>query len=408
MVPTEIMDQIFSFLHSDQDYTTLKTCSVVLPQIVDRHLYSQITFYTRPISALSDLLAISYINEKRINHNGTYVVDPTEFSHLLIDRPHVANYVRVVRIIAVTGFSTGPEFTLLLPVILSKLSQVESIALRSRGPLPWSTLDPGFCAAFRNCIQFPSIKEVAISNINGFPLNTFHYCKNLRSLLLYGQFTAGKDLSTSSYPRLYSLRVDSQLDLTRIVPWLKSNTLHTLFLRIHSLDGIPKFRTLIEACSLSLVSLELDDNYCGALYNLRNITRRLISLSDVWTPMTTMFPELRLPLLEHIILRSPVLMPGDQSSFLPLFASFLGSIQTISSLSPIYLTLHLHFRYFVRDWSCIVNVLVLPIFRHPIELYINKVGKGTLGLDDVSSFEQNSDMKRMLGDGKLIIINDGK
>src|SRR6266540_2154720 len=35
MVPTEIVDHILSFL----DHTTLETCLVVFPQIVDRHLY---------------------------------------------------------------------------------------------------------------------------------------------------------------------------------------------------------------------------------------------------------------------------------------------------------------------------------------------------------------------------------
>lgn len=44
-LPTEIVDHILGVLHTDQDYTTLETCSVVFPQIVDRHLYSQITMY---------------------------------------------------------------------------------------------------------------------------------------------------------------------------------------------------------------------------------------------------------------------------------------------------------------------------------------------------------------------------
>src|SRR5260221_14763384 len=98
------------------------------------------------------------------------------------------------------------------------------------------------------------------------------------------------------------------------------------------------------------------------------------------------------------------------TSFLPLFASFLGFIQTIS---PIRLTLHLQFQCYshrsgplVPDWSFIANVLVLPIFRHPIELYIEQFGMDAFGLDVPSSLGEHSDLKRMLADGKLIIIED--
>lgn len=102
-------------------------------------------------------------------------------------------------------------------------------------------------------------------------------------------------------------------------------------------------------------------------------------------------------------------MPGNVS-YLPLFVSFLGSIQTISSLSPIRLTLHLQFqRYYltlpsVWDWSFIANGLVLPVFRHPIELYIDQYGMDILGIDLLSSLEEHSVLKRMLADGELIII----
>jgi len=102
-------------------------------------------------------------------------------------------------------------------------------------------------------------------------------------------------------------------------------------------------------------------------------------------------------------------------SFLPLFVSFLGSIQTISSHSPIRLTLHLQFQCYqhqtaplVPDWSFITNVLLLPIFRHPVELYIEQVGMDAYNptLDVPSSLGQHSDLRRMLADAKLIIIND--
>jgi hypothetical protein len=89
MVPIEVVDYILSLLHSEEDYTTLKTCSSVFPHLVDRHLYSQITFYI-PFSASPNHSSTSNL----FNAKGTFVVDLTKFSLVLIDRPHIANYVR--------------------------------------------------------------------------------------------------------------------------------------------------------------------------------------------------------------------------------------------------------------------------------------------------------------------------
>lgn len=272
MIAAELVDHILSFLHSDEDYTTLKTCSksMCFPQIADRHLYSHITFYAPDPTDHLPMTFDQALFAMRNNGNGTYVVDPTQFSHLLVDRPHIANCVRVLRIIAGTGSHPGPgvEPTLLLPVIssiLSNLSQIKSISFSSTSLLSWPTLDPTFCTALRNSIQSPSIRRVAVSEIYGFLLDTFHSCKNLRRLLLYGQCTAGVGASTSSYPRLHALRVDHEPDLSRIVPWMRSDTLHTLSLCILKLKGLPNFWGLIDACSASLVSLELDHKYCCAL-----------------------------------------------------------------------------------------------------------------------------------------------
>jgi hypothetical protein len=259
MIPTEIVDYILSFL---QDYTTLETCSVVFPQLVDRHLYSKITFYSPSDSLIDPAIPI--------NDKGTYVVDAIEFSRVLLDRPLVANYVRDIRIILAIG--PAMQYAYLLPVIsliLSSLSQIESIALSSNVR---STLNPEFDAAFQNSIRLPSIKAIAISNINGFSLDNFNDCKNLRDLLLYGVFQSDKihqsdkSVSASLYPRLSSLRVDSRSDFTRFVSWVKSDTLHTLSLRMY---GFPRSRTLIEACSATLVNLELDLNYTYLTSELR-------------------------------------------------------------------------------------------------------------------------------------------
>jgi hypothetical protein len=87
------------------------------------------------------------------------------------------------------------------------------------------------------------------------------------------------------------------------------------------------------------------------------------------------------------------------------------SIPTISSLSPIRLTLHLVVELPVEvassslgvDWSAVAAVLVRPTFRHPIELHIRKLGIGVPPVQVVFSFEQNSDIRRLLMEGKLAI-----
>jgi hypothetical protein len=274
MIATELVDHILSFLRSEEDYATLGTCSLTFPQIADRHLYSHITFCAPDPSEHDSMTWDQVYYAKRTNGEGTYVVDPTLFSHLLVNRPHIANCVRVLRIITSTAPLRG-QHTDLLPVIasiLSNLSQVESIRFSSRSILSWPALDPAFCTALQNIIRLPSIKQVAVSEINGFPLDTFHSCKNLTSLLLYNRCTAGVGPSASSYPRLHSLRIDTEPDLSGIVPWMRNNTLHTLSFSIFDVtlglerfEGLPVFWSLINACSASLVSLELDHKYRSEL-----------------------------------------------------------------------------------------------------------------------------------------------
>ena len=259
MVPTEIMDHILSFLHSDKDYTTLESCSVVFPQIVDRHLYSHIGFtsYYNPA-------AVALMPSRASFNEGVYIVHPTKFSHMLINRPHVANYVRVVRL-CMGSYSTPanrPALFADLSSILPILRHIESISLRANGILQWHTLGAKFCTDFRDIIRLPSIKEVAITNVYGLSLDAFYNCENLKNLVLYGQFLGGEGTPTSSYPQLCSLSVDRHTNPTRMASWIncmKANTVDTLCLRISPKDGdLFKFLPLIEACSNTLVNLELD------------------------------------------------------------------------------------------------------------------------------------------------------
>ena len=250
MIPTEIVNHILGLLHSDEDYTTLKICLVVFPELVERYLYSRISF-TEPPAHLPPTFTF--------NKKQHYVVDLTKLSLALIDRPHVAKYVRSVHIFIHEYHSLQVTSS-----ILPKLPQIESIALvGSQRHLTWHMLDPAFHTIFQNTIRLPSIEGVAISGIGLFPLNVLDDCRNLKHLLLFTQCT-GEGAST---PHLRSLGVQNQGDLmmTKVITSIKSNALHSLSLRPNDRTKFTQIRDLIEACSASLVNIELNHRFYGAL-----------------------------------------------------------------------------------------------------------------------------------------------
>ena len=126
--------------------------------------------------------------------------------------------------------------------------------------------------------------------------------------------------------------------------------------------------------------------------------------------MPPVFPELQLSFvkLEHIILRLVLYIGEFSHYYLPSVLSFLRSLLTTSCLSPIRLILNFQVKLFAPppmglDWSALATVLVLPIIRYPIELIVVPSERASL-CDIVSSFEQNSDLKMLLGDGRLAIF----
>jgi hypothetical protein len=272
MVPTEILDQILGLLHSDGDYATLETCSIVFPQLVDRHLYSQIAFYS-PSKNLP--------TNPTIDDRGTYPVNPTEFALILINHPHVANYVRIIHIIVLCHLESSTQLLPAIASILPHFSRIEFFAFSASPGLLWPSLDSRFSIAVQNCIRISSIKDVAIFHIQGFPLNALYDCKNLRRLLLYGddESRGAKYVPSSPYHRLRCLHVDtsycSELKLTRIVSWMKLQTLSLYILGIYG--DFSKFHTLIKACSATLVNLEFHYRFACELI-FRDLTRILLKV----------------------------------------------------------------------------------------------------------------------------------
>ena len=75
------------------------------------------------------------------------MVDHTEFSLTLIDYPYVVSYVRSVHISVQNALEQEPLELIVISSVLSKPSQIESIALCSSVHLPWGTLDSRFRTA---------------------------------------------------------------------------------------------------------------------------------------------------------------------------------------------------------------------------------------------------------------------
>jgi hypothetical protein len=104
---------------------------------------------------------------------------------------------------------------------------------------------------------------------------------------------------------------------------------------------------------------------------------------------------------------------GEYYSSLSVLAPFLISISSISSVPVIRLGLHLLFcgpispsTLLSLDWSDAATFLILPVF-HPIELHITRTRTVVASFVDIlSSFGQNSDIKRLLENGKVVIRND--
>jgi len=253
-IPTELVDHILGFLHSDRDYDTLETCSGIFPQVIDRHLYSQITVFEDKPETISN------------EYKGTYVVDPDDLSFILLRHPHIANYVRLIRIVISKKFPfRAGSFQVKVSSILPTLSRIESIALCASDLHSWYLVDLKLCTAVQSSIRLPSIKEVDISNIDNFPLNVFRDCKNLRRLILLCQLCRFTGKAVDEFPCLLSLGIEIQSDMAIMTRIVSSCTLHTLSLSMTGPMDLPRCRTLIEACSATLVNLELDHSFWGEL-----------------------------------------------------------------------------------------------------------------------------------------------
>jgi len=142
---------------------------------------------------------------------------------------------------------------------------------------------------------------------------------------------------------------------------------------------LASFRTLLEACSDTFGQSRTQSYFLWCVTDFSDRTKFQVFLikfpvSHDYRPKAVL-PELRFPLLEHVIVRFPVIFrhSGKLFSSFPFLAPFFVSNAGISSHSAIHLSLHIHFKNIVPDpdFSTISAFLCLPVFRHPIVLYIS-------------------------------------
>ncbi len=164
-VPLEIIDNVFSFLQSDP--TTLAICSRAHPNLsplAERLLYADVVVFD---------------NEGNIDNNkdDRRIFLASELHRLLIDSPHIANYIRKLEIRLSSSDAAG--IAPILPMLLS----LDGIFVTATFYGYWQSLSTDFLNAFTN--RLPSLKEVSIIYFDYFPLRVLDGCKTMKSIGLH-------------------------------------------------------------------------------------------------------------------------------------------------------------------------------------------------------------------------------
>jgi len=247
MLPLETVNDIFSFLSSD--FTTLKKCHPLFPDIVERWLYASINL---------DNSGNAEESGGERSDNGL-TIDTLSFALVLLDKPHVADYVRRVRIV-LPAILCGRMHA---SIVLSALSKITSITLCWGDPrLPssevsWTSLHKTFREVVASRLRLPSIKEVTLPRIPNFPISLFDDCKGIELLSVQGILYP---FNFEFFPRLRSLGITYQAYIAQ--SWGSDSTLRSLSLDFYAHfkdeDEYITFPRIIQSCSTTLVNLGLD------------------------------------------------------------------------------------------------------------------------------------------------------
>ena len=189
-LPPDVVDYIFSFLQSD--YISLRKCSEghpFLASLAERHLYTYIALQNHPTR-----------NDQKFL--------PSELLEVFAERPHILDNVFGLNIELISLHKVEMIRSLEgISLILSMVPRLISITLRGRGrdTVAWRNLDETFQTAFLNLLCSPSVTEVSIEEVVGFPLSAFDQCKSLKHLSLHGKFRSDFGMSTLTLTHLPTL-----------------------------------------------------------------------------------------------------------------------------------------------------------------------------------------------------------
>ena len=244
-VPPEIIDLVFSFLQSDP--TTLAICSRAHPSLsssAERLLYADVVVFDNEG------------NTDKKDDRQTFLA--SELHRLLIDSPHIANYIRKLEICLSSRAATG------IAPILPMLPWLDGIFVTATYYGYWQCLSTEFLDAFTN--RLSSLKEVSIIYFDYFPLRVLDGCKTIKSIGLHrwaDDEIHENDLQVVP-PVLDSLSLHSwqphSLD-SRFMDWARKRIHSLRFLLFHSSDGLAVnvvLPELLRMCSNSLISLEVN------------------------------------------------------------------------------------------------------------------------------------------------------
>jgi len=231
-------------------------------QIAERHLYTIIRLHNQERSSSSVQLT------------------PVQLLKLLTDSPHIASYIKCVRIVigSVGIFrwlmtrSINDEDIGSVLRMLPKVSEV-NLTARQHSKTSWQNFHQTFQSSIARIFQTSFLTCVFINNIDAFPLNLLNDCVSLKSLSLCGTFvfdnpdvklqSSINSFKTEPGLEMLSLRCNTSNSLRNIVSWFHSegsptlSTLISLRLSTHRDQDYPHFICILNDCSPSLRNLEL-------------------------------------------------------------------------------------------------------------------------------------------------------
>ena len=248
MLPSDVIDYIFSFLQSD--CATLRECSKSHPflaLLAERHLYVYIALQNHPTRNDPKLL-------------------PSELLEVFAERPEILNNIVQGLSIELIPLQMA-EMKRSLEDIASILSiagpRLRSITLTARSPVAWRNLDEAFQKAFLNCIRSPSVTEASLQDVVGFQLSELVGRRGLKRLSLQGRFRQTTGTFTVLFQphpilELESLSLCDFRPLRNIVYWEPLRNLRALDFHSSKVGDFYALKTLLGHCSGSLTCLRVD------------------------------------------------------------------------------------------------------------------------------------------------------